>query len=456
MRCIVLARCRMGVSYLVAVVLLVMVSVSVSVVVYWYVSDLSSRTSGSGERFSGRFLVEGVDASGGFRLEVRVTNSVGTVLSDYPVRIVLDGGNFGDWSLLSGNSVFFTLDPLGSNKLYYWVEMLDTVGKKAVFWVRVPSIPASGSVSIYMWYGFVGGADSSYNDASKVFTFYDGFDSLNTGVWDSSSLGDHVLSHGTLMIAEGGLGLQSALPYNLEDGYCAESRAMMNEHTSTHYGGTLPELSSSKFTRSGNGGSDATVFMMRAPGSGATNIQYWIGSGSTSSYDVASGATAYNARDNVWYVNSVCIHGSTLKLMKDYSLIATESVSWAKPIHYISIGAFHGDPGYEIKNTTYDWVRIRKYVDPEPTVVLGGKMPITTYTIYVRNTGKTKLTLDTIYILNLTTGSPIKTLESLERVVKPGEMAQIVATVAGGPAYNVKVVVVTKAGLRAEYTLLPS
>jgi hypothetical protein len=51
----------------------------------------------------------------------------------------------------------------------------------------------------------------------------------------------------------------------------------------------------------------------------------------------------------------------------DGTVIYTVSgISWAKNITYVKLGIFDRNSSYDIQDTSYDWVRVRKYVSPEP------------------------------------------------------------------------------------------
>ena len=107
-----------------------------------------------------------------YRRAITITEQSGSNLTDYQVRIDLDATNF-DFShfLNNGNDLRFT-DAAG-NVLPYWVELMDLVNQQATIWVKVPSIPANGSVDIYMYYGNDSAVSASNVD--NTFLFGDDF-----------------------------------------------------------------------------------------------------------------------------------------------------------------------------------------------------------------------------------------------------------------------------------------
>jgi hypothetical protein len=238
-------------------------------------------------------------------------------------------------------------------------------GDYAVFWVKIPSIPASpDEATIYIYYGKSDASTTS--NGEQTFQFFDDFPgtSLDTDVWYVSA-NDYSVSNSILTIKIGAVGLQDALPYVLQDGYIVEAKIKFDVFAS-YYSGTIPELSSSRFTASGNGNADATVLYMR--GSGSRYVYYWIGDGSTASYNIGSGSTGWLSAENTWYTTAISVYGGTVKLWRDYSGIKKfEGITWYKDMQYFSLGAFHGFASYNIQDTSYDWIRVRKYVEPEPS-----------------------------------------------------------------------------------------
>ena len=89
----------------------------------------------------------------GYRRKISITERSGSTLTDYQVKIVLDSSNFDFTKAKSdGSDIRFTPDD-SSTQLSYWIEKWDPVGEEAIVWVKVPSIPASSTTTIYMYYG---------------------------------------------------------------------------------------------------------------------------------------------------------------------------------------------------------------------------------------------------------------------------------------------------------------
>ena len=104
--------------------------------------------------------------------KIVVTNRVSNDLSDYQIKIVLNS-SWDGWDYVKNGSDIYFLDENG-DPLYYWIASFSEENKYAEIWVKVPSIPVSGSTTIYMYYGG-DNPYSSYNDPKKVFLYFEDF-----------------------------------------------------------------------------------------------------------------------------------------------------------------------------------------------------------------------------------------------------------------------------------------
>jgi len=128
----------------------------------------------------------------GYRRAITVTNNTSQVLTDYQVKVELDSSNF-DFSKTDGSDVYF-LDEDG-NPLYYWIEKWDSANQQAIVWVKIPSIPANSSIAVYMYYGSGENLYSSFNDRTQVFLIYDDGDMVGSFVV-GKRYGDEVVENG--------------------------------------------------------------------------------------------------------------------------------------------------------------------------------------------------------------------------------------------------------------------
>jgi hypothetical protein len=236
--------------------------------------------------------------------------------------------------------------------------------------VKVPSIPASSTKTIYLYYG--NPSATSQSNGAAVFDFFDDFDTLDTNKWYVVSGTSYTVSNSVLKITVGAIGLQSALPFNLNSGYMTEAKVQYNTNGESAYSGVL-EVASSRFIQSGNAGGDAVILYMVDSPSGSTAVRIWIGSGASASYNIANNINAFTMTLNTWYILGEETTPSGAGIWKDYSRLIGYSFTWSKNPVYIALGAFNGNGTYDIKDTSYDWVRVRKYVSPEPSITIGAE-----------------------------------------------------------------------------------
>jgi len=111
--------------------------------------------------------------------------AVGTALEEYQVLVALKQGEFNyAHANVDGSDIRFSTDSTGSREpdLNHWTEFFNQNGESRI-WVNVPTIPASGSVTIYMYYGNPLADDRSNGPAT--FDLYDDFEgeTLDMNTW---------------------------------------------------------------------------------------------------------------------------------------------------------------------------------------------------------------------------------------------------------------------------------
>lgn len=108
----------------------------------------------------------GAEAQWFQRRTITVTSSLGSPGSDVPVPVVLDAGfDYGN-AQAAGEDVRFATTPDAHTTLAFdvphFVETWNLAGA-SLLWVKVPSVPASGTTSVYMFY-----ANPSATSASSL------------------------------------------------------------------------------------------------------------------------------------------------------------------------------------------------------------------------------------------------------------------------------------------------
>ena len=306
-----------------------------------------------------------------YRIPFEISSNNGD-LTNYQVRIDIELTDWYEKGYLNetGKDIRFT--DSSNQELGFWIKEMNVTGGNSTIWVKIPELKATGTM-IFM---YVGNPDAvSKSDGTDVFDLFDDFEgsSLDSKWYDSdTSSGSHEVSNGLLFIESGGIGLQNPLDFKIQNGYIVETKCLFNESASW-YSGTVPEISSSQFTTGGNGAGDATILYMKA--SGGDNMQYWVGDGSTTSYNLGYGDTGWTANNDEWYLTGVSVEGgdsdSTAKLWRNGVNITTfTGVNWYRDMNYTSLGAFNGGTS-GIQDTSYDWIRIRKYSPYKPTISVG-------------------------------------------------------------------------------------
>jgi hypothetical protein len=114
-----------------------------------------------------------------YRSPVTVSNSVATDLTDFQVQITLNSGNF-DFSMAKtdGSDIRITWSD-GIATIPFWIESW-TQGTTANIWVKVPSIPASGTTTLYLYYGNT--SATGLSSGNNTFNFFDDFESSSWSV----------------------------------------------------------------------------------------------------------------------------------------------------------------------------------------------------------------------------------------------------------------------------------
>jgi Domain of unknown function (DUF2341) len=139
---------------------------------------------------------EWYDVSWTKRKKIAITNNTATAYTNIPVKIVV---NYDADMQSDFDDLRFTTSS-GTTSTNYWVENIVASASTTV-WVKVPSLPASGSATIYMYYG--NGSAASASDGTNTFTFFDDFEDDNiteysgeTGKFDTHTTFNYTGSYG--------------------------------------------------------------------------------------------------------------------------------------------------------------------------------------------------------------------------------------------------------------------
>jgi len=109
-----------------------------------------------------------------YRKPITIIEWSGNTLTDYQVLIKLNSTNF-DFNKANSDGSDIRFADTSDNLLSYWIEDWNSTAQEARIWVKVPSIPANSSVTIYMYYG-----NKNATDAGNKYVVFDVFLDTNT------------------------------------------------------------------------------------------------------------------------------------------------------------------------------------------------------------------------------------------------------------------------------------
>jgi len=118
------------------------------------------------------------------RYKITITNNVAIDLQDYAILLSFDYTST-IWNYIDSEGLELYFVDENGNPLYYWKEVFDYANKILKVWVKIPFIPANGTVTIYMVVG-EGNPYASYEDPFNVFIFFDDFRDGQLHGWDTA------------------------------------------------------------------------------------------------------------------------------------------------------------------------------------------------------------------------------------------------------------------------------
>jgi len=143
--------------------------------------------------------------------EVLIIENSGKDLTDFQVLLELTADNF-DFTKAQDNGEDIRFTDTGLKLLLpYWIESWDKVNKKARVWIRIPSIPANGTVIIWFFYG--NPSAESESDSDAVFEFFDDFEDNDISDWSTNMWGNN---SGDIIADEYRMRLRVYRCYNVE------------------------------------------------------------------------------------------------------------------------------------------------------------------------------------------------------------------------------------------------
>ncbi len=112
-----------------------------------------------------------------YRKELTITNPDAITYTNVTVKIALtfsDGGIVFTNSRSDGHDIRFVSND-HSTLISHWREYWSYTNTDAVFWMKAPSLPASTTITYWLYYGYAA-ASADLSNGSAVFTLFDDFD----------------------------------------------------------------------------------------------------------------------------------------------------------------------------------------------------------------------------------------------------------------------------------------
>lgn len=315
-----------------------------------YYSKDSNVITNSGYNQLGNSNVKWLSGAWSTRKPVTIDNSASaTALTDYQVQITVpyESGMRADFRDLR----FTETD--GQTDLNYWIEKY-TASTNATVWVKVPTVPAGASQTIYMYYGNAGAPAAE--KPADTFDFFDGFDgnaTIDPVKWNTTSALGFIQagtkSRLTALTTGGRLTSNAAFSYPV----VLEAREIS---------AYLPPNGISAL---GFFGSSSDSFgILHYPGATKYyNDGAWIDIGNLMGEDTWYRLSLQpQGRFRARYIIADDTSGSVLR---------DETVTNEVTGEPIALGRRYDDTLSEPTSTSWDWVLVRKYTATIPTVTIG-------------------------------------------------------------------------------------
>jgi len=310
-----------------------------------------------------------------YRVPITITNPNSTPAFDFQVPVI-----FNSQALISANKMQATgadirFTDCSCTILSHWIESgLNTTTTRV--WVKVPSLPANATITIYMYYG-----NPAAPDIANPTTVFDYWEDFNTPTlpadWTADVGTNFMLSGGILRIDVGTIYRNTALPFLLNNGYFLEGRMRFYAVGTGgsfwgNYSGNLQANSSMNGGCPSNNCGNAVIHYMRDHNS--QEVHRWVGDGASNSYNI-SGGLCWPSADNTWYILGEKILNNQVFFQRDYvNICNTGLFNWSKNLSWIIIGYFY-QGGHNNQDTDYDWIRCRKALPTDPSTSLGSEQP---------------------------------------------------------------------------------
>src|SRR3989339_153790 len=290
-----------------------------------------------------------------YRQNISISNS-GSTLTNYQIPVIVNTQTLISAGKLQSSCQDLRFASSSGTALPYWVE-IGCNSTSTTVWVKVSSV-ASGSSTIYMYYGSSGAAAGS--SGTNTFTFFDTFDSFNTSTWTTT--GTQVVTSSEITVSTGAVYSNAAA--GTQPNTIVEAKVKWNTVTGSYSG---LAISGDQTISGGNSGSDKLAMLITNPGS--TTILSYGADGSSASYNINSGSSQFTTSVGTSQIIGMAVTGSQEIFYKDRAITNSYSGAWTGN-YFISLGFFTGSAAgaTDIEDIAIDWILARQYTVSAPTV----------------------------------------------------------------------------------------
>lgn len=270
------------------------------------------------------------------------------MINDYCVKITLPQLNNAFASDLS-NLKFMQ----GATVLSHWVE--DVTNR--IVWVRVPTLNAGDNTIV-----LVPNDVSDSGSPTNVFDFYEDFNDPSLTGWTIYS--DSYVVENSYIRMNLGVGWSPQLSVDVFDSYIVEGRIQYLTTDGTYSGQLSIKYDPANYKYTGS------ILYHRV--SSTSKLETYYSLGSSNNWN-GSYTTTTTVTDTSWHILGLAVINKTqIKYFLDGTEIhSIDTTGFVVPGSYINIGGWltaNKNPAEAIGDTAYDWIRVRKYTSPEPTV----------------------------------------------------------------------------------------
>lgn len=298
-----------------------------------------------------------------YKVPITITNT-GGALTNYQVQITIN-----TQALISGGKMLATgadirvTDTDKCTALDFWFEPATINTTTTQLWVKVPSISASSSKTIYVYYG--NSSATSVSNGINTFNFFDDFNSFDAAKWTAT--GAYSVASGEITITTGSV--YSNATVASQPGFISEAKVKWNDVANSYSG---LEIANAQSTLGSNGGSNKLVYLMTNPAS--ANVTAWAANGTTNSYNIIGNTTQFTATVGTSYIIGHAVSDSRVYFYNNRAVTNSYAGTWSGP-YYLWLGYYSGSTAgnTNISDIVVDWVLVRQYASPAPTTIIGSE-----------------------------------------------------------------------------------